>query len=139
MRVLWSCSLPAVMRSSADSPHISEWRGLADRYARCNSALERALGDEHDLGVSEFEVLERLASADGHRRRVQELAAGVHLSQSALSRVVARLESRGLVVRCMCPDDRRGIFVDLTDDGRSRYAAARPTHRRVLAEVLGDG
>jgi len=133
------CKFPAVMRGSADSPHISEWRGLADRYARCNSALERALGDEHDLGVSEFEVLERLASADGHRRRVQELAAGVHLSQSALSRVVARLESRGLVVRCMCPDDRRGIFVDLTDDGRSRYAAARPTHRRVLAEVLGDG
>jgi DNA-binding MarR family transcriptional regulator len=63
----------------------------------------------------------------------------VHLSQSALSRVVARLESRGLVVRCMCPDGRRRVFVDLTDDGRSRYGAARPTHRRVLAEVLGDG
>ena len=139
MRVLRWGSLPAVMRGSADSAHVTEWRGLAYRYARCNSALERALGEEHELGVSEFEVLERLASADDDRRRVQELAADVHLSQSALSRVVARLESRGLVLRCMCPDDRRGILVDLTDDGRSRYAAARPTHRRVLAEVLGDG
>jgi DNA-binding MarR family transcriptional regulator len=137
--VLWWCNLPAVMRGSADSAHVAEWRGLADRYARCNSALERALGEEHELGVSEFEVLERLASADDDRRRVQELAADVHLSQSALSRVVARLERRGLVLRCMCPDDRRGIFVDVTDEGRSRYAAARPTHRRVLAEVLGDG
>jgi DNA-binding MarR family transcriptional regulator len=63
----------------------------------------------------------------------------VHLGQSALSPVVARLESRGLVVRCMCPNDRRGVFVDLTDDGRSRYGPTRPTHRRLLAEVLGDG
>jgi DNA-binding MarR family transcriptional regulator len=139
MRVRRWCIFPAVMRRTADSAHVAEWRGLADRYARCNSALERALGDEHDLGVSEFEVLERLASADDNRRRAQELAADVHLSQSALSRVVARLEGRGLVERCMCPDDRRGILVDLTDDGRNRYAAARPTHRRVLAEVLGDG
>jgi DNA-binding MarR family transcriptional regulator len=36
----------------------------------------------------------------------------------------------------MCPTDRRGIFACLTEAGRARYDAARPTHRSVLAETL---
>jgi DNA-binding MarR family transcriptional regulator len=68
---------------------------------------------------------------------MQELAGAVHLSQSALSRTVGRLEKDGLVNRSMCPEDRRGIAVCLTAEGRERYEAARPTHRRVLAENLG--
>jgi len=67
---------------------------------------------------------------------MQELASAVHLSQSALSRTVGRLEKDGLVGRTMCPEDRRGIAVCLTAEGRERYEAARPTHRRVLAETL---
>ena len=47
------------------------------------------------------------------------------------------LEADGLVMRAMCPEDRRGIFACLTDAGRERYAAARPAHRAVLAEALG--
>ena len=38
----------------------------------------------------------------------------------------------------MCADDRRGIFAALTPAGRERYEAARPTHRAVLADVLGS-
>ena len=68
---------------------------------------------------------------------MQDLGDAVHLSQSALSRVVARLEGDGLVVRAMCTEDRRGIFVCITDAGRERYAEARPAHRAVLAEALG--
>jgi DNA-binding MarR family transcriptional regulator len=114
---------------------IEIWRELLDRHARTTSALERSL-HEHGLGVSEYEVLERLATGEKEERRMQELAEAVHLSQSALSRVVARLEADGLVTRAMCAEDRRGIFACLTDAGRKRYAAARPAHRAVLAEAL---
>jgi DNA-binding MarR family transcriptional regulator len=114
---------------------IEIWRELLDRHARTTSALERSL-HEHGLGVSEYEVLERLATGDKEERRMQELAEAVHLSQSALSRVVARLEADGLVTRAMCAEDRRGIFACLTDAGRERYAAARPAHRAVLAAAL---
>jgi DNA-binding MarR family transcriptional regulator len=114
---------------------VEAWRDLLERHARTTAALERRLEHEHDLGVSEFEVLERLAACED-KVRMQELAGAVHLSQSALSRVVARLENEGLVSRGMCPDDRRGIMACLTDAGRERYEAARPTHREVLAETL---
>jgi DNA-binding MarR family transcriptional regulator len=116
---------------------VASWHALRERHARATGALERALEDEHQLGVSEYEVLERLADADDSSCRMQALHDTVHLSQSALSRVVGRLESAGLVERKMCPDDRRGIFAALTAAGRARYEDARPTHRRVLAEVLG--
>ena len=113
----------------------SQWRELLSRHARTTVALDDALS-EHGLGMSEFEVLERLACDCGERPRMQELAAAVHLSQSALSRTVGRLERDGLVSRAMCPEDRRGVAVCLTAEGRERYEAARPTHRRVLAETL---
>jgi DNA-binding MarR family transcriptional regulator len=119
-----------------DTAVVAAWRELADRHARATGALERAL-HEHELGVSEYEVLERLASPDKDEHRMQELADNVHLSQSALSRVVARLEANGLVTRAICSEDRRGIYACITPAGRKRYEAARPTHRRVLAEVLG--
>jgi DNA-binding MarR family transcriptional regulator len=115
---------------------VDVWHELVERHARTTSALERRLQHEHGLGVSEYEVLERLAGSDKDTRRMQELADSVHLSQSALSRVVARLEADGLVYRGMCPEDRRGIRACLTDSGRERYEAARPTHRAVLEETL---
>jgi DNA-binding MarR family transcriptional regulator len=122
----------------ADTELVDEWRALLARYARTVSALERRLHEEHDLGVSEYEVLERLATGRSSQR-MQELADAVHLSQSALSRVVGRLEAEGLVTRGMCPEDRRGIYACLTPGGRERYDAARPTQRDVLTETLRAG
>lgn len=122
--------------TSRDARLVDEWRDLLERHARTTCALEHSLS-EHGLGISEYEVLERLATGDKDSARMQELADAVHLSQSALSRVVARLEADGLVKRAMCSEDRRGIYACLTDPGRERYEAALPVHRAVLAESLG--
>jgi DNA-binding MarR family transcriptional regulator len=124
------------MGSSEETELVDSWRKLLERHARTTSSLERRLQHEHGLGISEYEVLERLAGSGKEESRMQELAEAVHLSQSALSRVVARLEADGLVRRGMCPEDRRGIMACLTESGRERYEAARPTHRAVLAETL---
>jgi DNA-binding MarR family transcriptional regulator len=122
--------------TAEDAKLLDEWRELLERHARVNCALEHALEQEHGLGVSEFEVLDQLATSKKETHRIQELADAVHLSQSALSRVVARLEDQGLVVRSMCTDDRRGIYACLTDAGKKRHAKACPTHRQVLQENL---
>ena len=115
---------------------VDEWREILDRHARVSCALTHALEHQHGLGMSEFEVLERLASEGDCSVRVAEIADHVHLSQSALSRVIDRLEKHGLVKRGVCENDRRAIFAELTDDGRERYEAARPTHREVLGREL---
>ncbi|MFB7618621.1 MarR family winged helix-turn-helix transcriptional regulator [Kitasatospora sp. NPDC056181] len=131
----------AELDSNADTALVASWRDLLARQAATACLLDRELGEKHGLGMSEFEVLERLVeerNADkAHTLRIQELADTVHLSQSALSRLIGRLEKAGLVTRAMCPDDRRGIQVALTEEGCRRYAEARPLHREVLALTLG--
>jgi DNA-binding MarR family transcriptional regulator len=120
-----------------DSALVATWRGVAQCHAKVSGALDRALEKEHGIGLSEFEVLERLATTtDEEGRRMQDLAEAVCLSQSALSRLIGRLETDGLVCRAMCAADRRGIYAHITDEGQARYETARPTHRAVLAEQL---
>lgn len=108
------------------------------RYQRLMCALDRELGAEHDLTASEFEVLQQLRSAEECSLRMATLAENAHLTQSALSRLVSRLESDGLVERKTCDQDRRSLFVGLTDLGRARYEEARPTQRRVLRDEGGS-
>jgi DNA-binding MarR family transcriptional regulator len=114
----------------------AEWRALMAEHARVNEALERELRQRHDLSVTEYEVLQRLAEAEDGQRRMQELAEEIHLSQSALSRLVGRLEEGGLVCREMCDHDRRGIWASITADGRTAEKEAAPTQRDVLAATL---
>ena len=117
-------------------PVVSAWRAIAASHAAACAALEREMGKRHGLGVSEFEVLDRLAESGRRDFRSQELAESVHLSQSALSRLVDRLARHGLVERCGCDVDRRGIYVVLTEAGERRHAEAVPTHRDILARLL---
>ena len=115
---------------------VGEWREILDRHAKVSCALEKALGVDHKIGLSEFEILDRLADTEHGKYRMNELAGDIYLSQSALSRAVDRLESDGLVERLTCDDDRRGVFVQLTDSGRTLHQQALPTHREVLANSL---
>jgi len=67
---------------------------------------------------------------------MNELADAVVLSQSATTRLVTRLEDRGLLTRYLCPDDRRGIYTDVTEPGRRLLEEARPTNERAVREAL---
>jgi DNA-binding MarR family transcriptional regulator len=116
---------------------VREWHALLARHAAVYNALESELR-QHGLGVSEFEVLERLAECDLGKCRGADLIDVTHLSQSAASRLVARMERDGLVERGMCDTDRRGIFVALTDLGKQVYVAAKPAYRAVLAATIGQ-
>ncbi|SDN50747.1 MarR family winged helix-turn-helix transcriptional regulator [Allokutzneria albata] len=114
------------------------WRALAALHARIEDGLERALQQEHQLSVSEYSVLDVLARQDGWHMRMNQLSRAVVLSQSATTRLVTRLEDRGLLQRYLCADDRRGIYTEVTAEGHKLLDAARPTHDRVLDEALTE-
>jgi DNA-binding MarR family transcriptional regulator len=116
------------------------WREILAVHARTMCEIDRVL-HPHGLGASDFEVLDILASAapgEGDQCRVQNLVGQVHLSQSALSRLIARLEKDGLVERTICVEDRRGVWVTLTHRGRALHAEVLPLQRAVLERMLGD-
>ncbi|GAA4005421.1 MarR family transcriptional regulator [Streptomyces sp. NBC_01352] len=116
-----------------------QWRDILSVHARTMCEIDRVL-HPHGLGASDFEVLDVLASEapeEGDLCRVQNLVGRVHLSQSALSRLIGRLEKDGLVERSVCMEDRRGVWVALTRKGRDLHAEVLPLQREVLARTLG--
>ncbi|MFG3002372.1 MarR family winged helix-turn-helix transcriptional regulator [Streptomyces calvus] len=125
---------------TADARLEQRWRDILAVHARTLGEIDRAL-HPYGLGASDFEVLDLLAAGaprEGEQCRVQNLAGRVHLSQSALSRLIARLEKDGLVERSMCLEDRRGVYVTLTSRGRDLHAETLPVQRAALARALGE-
>ncbi|MEW1777030.1 MarR family transcriptional regulator [Streptomyces sp. NPDC086777] len=115
-----------------------QWRDILSVHARTMCEIDRVL-HPHGLGASDFEVLDLLATetpAEGDHCRVQNLAGRIHLSQSALSRLIGRLEKDGLVERSVCVEDRRGVWVALTAKGRALHAEVCPLQRAVLGRML---
>jgi DNA-binding MarR family transcriptional regulator len=126
--------------TNAEQGLVNQWRDILAVHARTLCELDREL-HRHGLGASDFEVLDVLAdsAADGDSAyRVQEISERVHLSQSALSRLIGRLEKDGLVTRCMCPEDRRGVRVALTPKGRDLHDEVLPLQRAVLTRMLAQ-
>jgi hypothetical protein len=48
---------------------VTAWREMSACHAAACAALERELGERHGLGISDFEVLERLAGSEGRKFR----------------------------------------------------------------------
>ncbi|MEV6095170.1 MarR family transcriptional regulator [Nocardia sp. NPDC051981] len=115
------------------------WCALSLLHGTIEAHIERALQSAHDLSVREYsllDVLSRQHDGDGGMLQMKQVADAVVLSQSATTRLVTRLEDRGLLARYLCPHDRRGIYTKVTDAGHELLEAARPTNATALREAL---
>jgi DNA-binding MarR family transcriptional regulator len=115
------------------------WCALSVLHGRIESHIERALQAKHELSVREFsllDVLSRQHDGEGGHLQMKQVADAVVLSQSATTRLVTRLEERGLLARYLCPTDRRGIYTDVSPAGLELLEAARPTNNAALREAL---
>jgi DNA-binding MarR family transcriptional regulator len=119
---------PAESPVLLDREELGAWRGLLRVHAGMTKALDAELVREHGLPLSSYEVLLFLADAPDGRLRMSELAEGVLLSRSGLTRLVDRMERDGLLRRERCEDDARGYHALITDKGRELFGRARRTH-----------
>jgi DNA-binding MarR family transcriptional regulator len=107
---------------------LAAWRGLLRVHSALVKALDAELLASHELPLTSYEVLINLQAAPGRRRRMAELADGVLLSRSGMTRLVDRLEREGLLERDPCTDDGRGTYAVLTGKGEALLLEARRTH-----------
>jgi DNA-binding MarR family transcriptional regulator len=112
------------------------WDTLAALHTRVEQRLAKALQRQHGLGLSDYRALSRLAADDQGGMRISELADALGLNESSVSRLADRLEQAGLTERCVCEDDRRGVYAFITDAGRDQLQSATPTYRAQLADAL---
>ena len=121
---------------SETDPRVA-WHRLLQVSSRVLREMDVRLDLRHRMGVNEFDVLITLDNAEGQSLRMTDLARATMLSSGGLTRLVGRLEGRGLVERRPDPRDGRALQATLTELGRAALAEARVTHDAVIEELVG--
>ncbi|MEO8693354.1 MAG: MarR family transcriptional regulator [Acidimicrobiales bacterium] len=123
-----------------DDEEMKAWRGLVDVFADVEASLGAELVDHHGISSGDYAVLVALSEAEGHRRRMCDLASVLHLSPSGLTRRLDGLVKKGFVAREPLADDRRVTMAALTNRGMAKLERAAPLHvdgvRRHLLDHL---
>ena len=112
---------------------LGAWRGMLRVHSALVKALDAELLATHGLPLTSYEVLINLQAAPDRRRRMAELAEGVLLSRSGVTRLVDRLEREGLLVRDTCVDDGRGLVLFVSNDNLRKGAALNTVQ---IAELI---
>jgi DNA-binding MarR family transcriptional regulator len=112
------------------------WQTLRMAHDRVAERLRTDLERGCDLTLNEFDVLLYLRLHRDEAVRQGGLLAAVPLSQPALSRLIVRLEERGLLARSDSEDDGRATVVCLTDAGAELIERAIAIHAHAVHETL---
>ncbi|MBU4213627.1 MAG: MarR family transcriptional regulator [Actinobacteria bacterium] len=95
------------------------------RLARHLDLARRATFAEHGLETWEFDVLSALRrQGEPYRMSPGALLTETLVTSGTMTNRIDRLAEHGLVQRMPSPDDRRGVLVELTDEGLARVDAA---------------
>ena len=116
------------------------------RLSRVGAHLARrqdAVFGRFGLGRGEVGALSALRVAGPpYRLSPTHLAKGLMLSSAGITSRIDRLERRGFVRRLADPNDRRGVMVELTDEGLeavdSAVAALTVSDQQLLARLEPD-
>ena len=126
-------------RLTSRDPRLVPWRAFLTAHALISRRLDDDLRSEQQMTLAEYAALLQLAEAPGRRLRMNQLADGIVLSRSGVTRLIDRLAADGLVARSQCSSDGRGAEAVLTDVGLGRLRDASRTHLRgIEAYFLGS-
>ena len=124
---------------SDDATLITQWNRLTRVHRRIEARMERYLHQLLGLGVSEFHALRTLSEgvrAGTGLLYLNDLANGTGLSQSATSRLVTRLQDRGLITTHTSSHDRRSVEIELTAVAHHVLRLGSPLLRQAVEEVV---
>jgi DNA-binding MarR family transcriptional regulator len=114
------------------------WRSFLGTHRSIIDRLTAQMLTDHHLPLEWFDVLIHLVDVPGRRLRQRELRDRLLLSESGVSRLLARMAKAGLVERRPADEDRRGVEIVLTEVGAEDLASAVESHRKLVASLFID-
>jgi DNA-binding MarR family transcriptional regulator len=129
----WLDELPEPEAFTAEE--FNAWRGLLRLRESVMRELDRRLGEASELSLADYGILITLVTAPGLRLRMSELGTRRLLSPSGITRVVVRLEERGLLRREPDPTDGRAAFAALTRLGLEELRRGQVVHHATVREL----
>jgi DNA-binding MarR family transcriptional regulator len=119
-------------------PAIAAWVRLLRGHAAMRRMVSAQLQADHGLTVNEYEALLLLEEAEGGRLRGVDLAGGLALTPSGVTRLLDSLRRHGLVGRASCKSDARVTYAVLLDAGRTRLREAACGHVSAIRAVFAE-
>jgi DNA-binding MarR family transcriptional regulator len=135
---LRSASLPEIYDAETYVPGKSLAHTLGRLKAEMLSALDRELAADEQLarcGLTAAQVIIIGGLVTG-ARSASDLCKGISYDAGAMTRMIDRLENKGLIRRERCPDDRRLVYLELTSEGQAAYPRLQEISRRVVNRFL---
>jgi len=124
------------VHTGSDYDLAAAWSQVTTYTSAVDAQLAKWLGDTYGLGLTEYYALVHLSTAPKRELRINDLAYQVGLNQSSVTRLLGRLEAKGLTYRDTCPDDGRGVYAVITDAGKLLVQKARKPYAAKIAECL---
>lgn len=90
----------------------------------------------YGMRTSEFTVLEALYHKG--KQTVREISNAVLIHTGSITYVIDKLETKGLLERSNCKDDRRVVYIQITDQGKQLMDEIFPRHQKVIEKVFED-
>src|SRR4026207_824094 len=98
------------MARPQDRQLVEQWRSIQTTYFRTAGAIDRALESRFNIGLAEFELLDLVAEGADSACRMKQLGERTPMTQSAMSKVVDRLDKAGLISPHTRAEARRSLF-----------------------------
>ena len=117
---------------------ITEWFQFSNKIQKIEEKLEDAIKNTgHTMSLKEFSLLYYLSISEHKSMRLQSLPELIGLSQSALSRLVARMEesSCGVIKKISCEEDKRGVYISLTEKGEEVVKIILKSLQKILDDI----
>lgn len=112
------------------------WRDIR-RGASMSALVDYFFGTGDDaLESGQMDTLDVLVQQDGWR--MGDLADALRVDPSTATRAVQRLERVGCATRCTSANDKRVVMVSVTEDGRTRHAAAQIRRLDALRAIMEE-
>lgn len=112
------------------------WSRVAVFASAMDANLDAWLADTYRIGLTEFRALGFLSQSPDKELRVNDLAQRVGLNPSSATRLVSRLETKGLARRDVCEDDGRGVYAVIDEPGEALLREVREPYEARIRELL---
>ncbi|MDA2893278.1 MarR family winged helix-turn-helix transcriptional regulator [Mycolicibacterium sp. BiH015] len=114
------------------------WQEFMRLYRTIVDEMAEQMMRDHRLPLEWFDVLAHLAELPGKRLGQRQLRDRLLLSESGVSRMLARMEHEDLIARASSADDKRAIDITMTARGQAQLMQAIESHTRLVAELFTD-
>ena len=117
---------------------LDAWRGFLFANAKVVRALDADMLEQHDLPLTWFDLLGRLRQAPDHRLRMHQLEETSVFTRSGITALADRLETAGFVRRERSAEDRRGVYLVITQGGIAKIDEVWSDHEYSIQQHFGQ-